>query len=74
MRLPDGSRKERRFRTADTIGDIFDFIDTWDGVGEKYSLVSNFPRRVFSRGADGGVTLVEGGLQQGGVLMYRSDD
>jgi FAS-associated factor 2 len=74
VRLPDGSRKERRFLGADTVGDVYNFVDTLEGLSEKYSLVSNFPRRVFSRAEDAGVTLVEGGLHPQAMLMYRSDD
>ena len=42
---------------------MFDFVDTLEEVdGMEYSLVSNYPRRVFQRAADGGVTLLDGGL------------
>jgi FAS-associated factor 2 len=45
VRLPDGSRKERRFLAADTVCDVFDFVDTLESSGDdNYSLVSNYPR------------------------------
>jgi FAS-associated factor 2 len=74
VRLPDGSRKERRFLSADTVRDIYNFVDTLEGLGENYSLVSNFPRRVFSRVQDGATTLADGGLHPQAMLMYREDD
>ena len=74
VRLPDGSRQERRFLGENTVGDVYNFVDTLEGLGEKYSLVSNFPRRVFSRDKEGGVTLVAAGLHPQAMLMYQSDD
>jgi len=51
FRMADGSRIERRFVTKETtLIDVFDFVDTIESVCEtKYSLVSNFPRKVFHR-------------------------
>ena len=74
VKLPDGSRKDRRFLSEDTVNDVFNFVDTLEGLGEKYSLVSNFPRRVYSRVEDAAVTLAEGGLHPQAMLMYREDD
>ena len=74
VRLPDGSRKERRFLSRDTVSDVYNFVDTIEGLGENYSLVSNFPRRVYSRVQDGAVTLADGGLHPQAMLMYREDD
>jgi FAS-associated factor 2 len=79
VKLPSGGRRERRFLETDTLRDVFDFVDALDGddaaaVGVKYSLVSNFPRRVFGRERDADVTLGEGGLAPQAMLMYRLDD
>lgn len=76
VKFPDGQRVERRFLTGDTVRDVFDFVDSTDAsaVGVAYSLVSNFPKRVFSRPDDAEVSLGEGGLAPQVVLMYRLDD
>jgi len=51
FRMADGSRVERRFASREsTLNDVYDFVDTLESVSEtKYSLVSNFPRKVFHR-------------------------
>jgi len=51
FRMADGSRVERRFASQEsTLNDVYDFVDTLENVSEtKYSLVSNFPRKVFHR-------------------------
>ena len=51
FRMADGSRVERRFASREsTLNDVYDFVDTLECVSEtKYSLVSNFPRKVFHR-------------------------
>ena len=79
VKLPGGARRERRFLETDTLRDVFDFVDALDGddaaaVGVKYSLVSNFPRRVFGRERDAATTLGDGGLAPQAMLMYRLDD
>jgi FAS-associated factor 2 len=75
VKLPDGSRCERRFLSGDTVGAVFDFVDTLEGAaGAAYSLVSNFPRRVFTRDGDADVTLAEGGLAPQAMLMYQNLD
>ena len=79
VKLPGGGRRERRFLETDTLRDVFDFVDALDGdeaaaVGVRYSLVSNFPRRVFGRERDAATTLVDGGLAPQAMLMYRLDD
>ena len=63
VKLPNGTRRERAFSSSHAVSDVFDFVDTLEEVdGMEYSLVSNYPRRVFQRAADGGVTLLDGGL------------
>ena len=79
VKLPGGGRRERRFLETDTLRDVFDFVDALDGdeaaaVGVRYSLVSNFPRRVFGRERDAATTLGDGGLAPQAMLMYRLDD
>ena len=74
VKFPDGGRRERRFLESDTVSDVFDFLDSLEesAVGVAYSLVSNFPRRVFSR--DNSVDLKQAGLAPQAMLMYRLDD
>jgi UBX domain/UBA-like domain len=65
VRLPGGGRLQRRFRSSHLLSSIFDFVDITTSkessssqlLPGSYSLVSQFPRRVFE---DGGVdTLAE---------------
>lgn len=70
VRMPDGTRKGRRFRKTDPLQAVFDFVDVECGVEGcaggvvkpgSYNLVTQFPRRVFTEGvagsfADHGVT------------------
>ena len=54
---------------------LYTWVDTLEEhTGLHYSLVSNFPRKVFSRTDDGGVTLKDGDLCPQATLMYRLDD
>jgi hypothetical protein len=57
VRLPDGSRKGRRFRASDNVHSVFDYVDVQSqGQGLKphsYRLVAQFPRRVFTEDAAG---------------------
>jgi hypothetical protein len=55
VRLPEGGKLKRRFRTSHQLQSVFDFVDVFAGqtVGiepGKYNLVSQFPRRVFKSG------------------------
>lgn len=76
MRLPDGSRKERRFLSSAQVSEVFDFVDTLEGVSTlmHYSLVSNFPRRVFKRNTDTALSLVDAGLHPQAMLFVQSED
>ncbi|PIA48867.1 hypothetical protein AQUCO_01300042v1 [Aquilegia coerulea] len=49
VRFPTGERKERRFHSTATIQTLYDYVDSLDCLNaEKYNLVSNFPRVVYS--------------------------
>ncbi|KAJ4774495.1 FAS-associated factor 2 [Rhynchospora pubera] len=62
VRFPTGERKERRFHSSATISTLYDYVDSLDCLkAEKYSLVSNFPRVVFSPEKHS-LTLKEAGL------------
>ena len=59
----------------DSVEDLYTWVDTLEEhTGLHYSLVSNFPRKVFSRMDDGDVTLKDGDLCPQATLMYRLDD
>lgn len=62
VRMPDGSRRGRRFLKSDQLQLLFDFIDIGRGVKPgTYRLVRPYPRRAFSDG-EGALTLNELGL------------
>ncbi|XP_038688011.1 plant UBX domain-containing protein 8-like isoform X2 [Tripterygium wilfordii] len=62
VRMPDGSRRGRRFLKSDKLQSLFDFIDIGRGVKPgTYRLVRPYPRRAFSVG-DSALTLNELGL------------
>ncbi|XP_057463490.1 plant UBX domain-containing protein 8-like isoform X2 [Actinidia eriantha] len=62
VRMPDGSRRGRRFRKSDKLQSLFDFIDVgrWVKPG-TYRLVRPYPRRAFNDG-ESAATLNELGL------------
>ena len=72
VRLPDGSRAERRFHSTDTIADVYDFVDTLEELDEvSYSLVTNFPRRTFARSER--VSLVDAGVHPNGAMFVQTE-
>lgn len=85
VRLPDGSRKGRRFRPSDELQLVFDFVDVECGAdtaaasegkegcgGIKsggYRLVTQFPRRVYVEGS--GQSLQEAGITTDSALFIE---
>ncbi|XP_031275126.1 plant UBX domain-containing protein 8-like [Pistacia vera] len=62
VKMPDGSRRGRRFLKSNKLQSLFDFIDVGRGVkAGTYRLVRPYPRRAFSDG-ESGLTLNELGL------------
>jgi FAS-associated factor 2 len=63
IRLPSGSRLERRFMKTDTLQTIRDFIESKVNEtgfeADQYTISSAFPRKTFT---DSSVTLEEAGL------------
>lgn len=54
VRMPDGSRRGRRFLKSDRLQSLFDFIDVGGGVKPgTYRLVRQYPRRAFTDGEHG---------------------
>lgn len=73
IRLPEGGRLSRRFRTSHQLQSVFDFVDVFAGqnVGiepGKYNLVSQFPRRVFKYGDR--QTLLDANLVQKNEALF----
>lgn len=75
FRMADGSRVERRFASREsTLNDVYDFVDTLESVSEtKYSLVSNFPRKVFHR-SDELLSDVTELSSNGAMLFVQSEE
>ncbi|KAK2664653.1 hypothetical protein Ddye_003227 [Dipteronia dyeriana] len=62
VRMPDGSRRGRRFLKTNKLQSLFDFIDIGRGIKSgTYRLVRPYPRRAFSDG-EGALSLNELGL------------
>ncbi|MBA0835135.1 hypothetical protein Goarm_007434 [Gossypium armourianum] len=62
VRMPDGSRRGRRFLKSDRLQSLYDFIDIGRGVKPgTYRLVRPYPRRAFSD-EESSLTLNELGL------------
>ncbi|KAF8379434.1 hypothetical protein HHK36_028869 [Tetracentron sinense] len=62
VRMPDGSRRGRRFLKSDKLQFLFDFVDVGRVVKPRtYRLVRPYPRRAFSDG-ESALTLNELGL------------
>jgi len=64
IRLPDGSRLQRRFLQSNNVQTIFDYINSSQPtlLDIDYDLVMNFPRKVFNQEGSNDVTLKEAGL------------
>ncbi|KAK4435275.1 Plant UBX domain-containing protein 8 [Sesamum alatum] len=70
VRMPDGSRRGRRFRNSDKLQYLFDFIDVGRAVKPgSYRLVRPYPRRAFSDG-ESTSTLNELGLTSKQEALY----
>ncbi|XP_078154335.1 UBX domain-containing protein [Carex rostrata] len=74
VRFPTGERKERRFPSSATISTLYDYVDSLGCLKtEKYSLVSNFPRVVYSPEKNS-LTLKEAGLHPHAGLFVELND
>jgi hypothetical protein len=73
VRLPDGSRKARRFLADHPLQAVFDFIDVQlNGEGIKpgtYNLVNSYPRKVFTEGSGG--SLADAGITADTALFVE---
>lgn len=70
IRLPNGQRLQRAFRSSEVVGTIYDFVDLQneDLAGQQYQLVSTMPRKAYQ---DRRPTLQEAGIQNQFVLLVE---
>ncbi|KAL8064284.1 hypothetical protein ABFX02_01G080000 [Erythranthe guttata] len=70
VRMPDGTRRSRRFHKSDKLQYLFDFIDIGRGITPgSYRLVRSYPRRAFSDG-ESSSTMNELGLTSKQEALY----
>ncbi|KAK7274582.1 hypothetical protein RIF29_15678 [Crotalaria pallida] len=70
VRMPDGSRRERRFLKTDKLQLLFDFIDISGAVKPgSYRVVKSYPRRAYSTN-DNSSTLNEVGLSSKNEALF----
>lgn len=71
VRFPNGERKERRFHSTAVVQSLYDYVDSLGCLEvQNYSLVSNFPRVVYS--ADKlSLSLTEAGLHPQASLFVE---
>jgi FAS-associated factor 2 len=72
LRLPSGERLIRRFRTSDTVKNLYDFVETRDltplPIESDFVLVNTFPRKIYK---DMSQTLQESGLAPNASLIVE---
>mmetsp|Transcript_120186 Transcript_120186/g.347313 ORF Transcript_120186/g.347313 Transcript_120186/m.347313 type:complete len:325 (-) Transcript_120186:114-1088(-) len=70
VRQPGGQRLQRAFRSSDTVGSLYDFVDVQSAelAGQRYRLVQTMPRKAFE---DRQQTLLEAGVQNQCALMVE---
>jgi FAS-associated factor 2 len=74
VRLPDGSNHSRRFDAEGQVAAVYGWVNSLEGCTyAKYSLVCNFPRRVYSPETHG-LSLQAAGLAPQGVLFVQVED
>lgn len=70
IRLPDGRRLDRRFEKTCPLQAAIDLVESADPEGEDVDLVSNFPRKVYTR-AMREMSLEALGLHPGAQLFTK---
>lgn len=74
VRLPDGSNHQRRFESVAAVSAVYDWVNSLENCTfMRYSLVCNFPRRVYG-GESMGASLQDAGLAPQGVLFVQVED
>jgi len=77
IKLANGERIRRRFLFTDSLQLVFDFVDIHldqlnNSFLDEYNLVSQFPRKVYSRSDD--ISLSKAGFVQRMSLIYEETD
>jgi len=72
FRLPSGQRRQRGFRSSDTVGSLYDYADLEEEqlASMPYLLVSQMPRKVFS---DRAQTLADAEIGNQCVILVEVD-
>jgi FAS-associated factor 2 len=73
LRLPSGERMERRFSTSDQLQSLYDFAYTSDSVPQRFTLVTNFPKKELHCTEQGGPTLDQLALGPKCVIFMKND-
>lgn len=69
VRLPDGTRAQRRFRPSSPLSAVYRFVDAQQALGfHSYRLVASYPKKAHGRSE---VTLEEAGLHPQAVLFLE---
>merc|ERR1740121_1808352 len=70
LRLPNGTRLQRSFRSSEAVGCLYDFVDLQceELAGQPYRLVSTMPRKAYE---DREPTLQDAGIKNQFVLMVE---
>jgi hypothetical protein len=68
LRMPDGSKLQRRFSTGNKVGDIMNFIKKTRSDAKAVKLSTTFPKKVFE---DASKTLKECGLTKNEALIVE---
>jgi len=72
FRLPSGQRLTHAFRSSETVGLLYDYVDSQQIAGViagKYHLVSTMPRKVFE---DRSCTLTEASIQRNHAFVVET--
>ena len=74
IKLPDGSRKLRKFHGSATVEQLYDYVDSLEELHSvQYQLHSNFPREAYGRNLKD-KTLEEVGLCPNAMLFLQPED
>mmetsp|Transcript_787 Transcript_787/g.4911 ORF Transcript_787/g.4911 Transcript_787/m.4911 type:complete len:158 (-) Transcript_787:1309-1782(-) len=74
IKLPDGSRKLRKFHATATVEQLYDYVDSLEELHSvQYQLHSNFPREAYGRNLKD-KKLEEVGLCPNAMLFLQPED
>lgn len=71
LRLPDGTRVERRFSKEDVLEKVFDWAEVNSVDIEVACLVTTFPRKSYRYPEDAGLSLEDAGLFPSAMLLLE---